>query len=148
MNNISEYKFLYGKAQKFENTNTYIFENNSKQRLIVSEKFGKFINGSTSKYLLFQFIHDKEIINQYIDRKSEEYKKMTNIRTVVDDLEGDMVQCTQCNTIIHKSSITSPKNDSCIYCDRYACKKCKKILPLAELDNNRLCEKCRGTIDE
>lgn len=144
MNNISDYKFLYGKAQKFDNTNTYIFENDSKDRIIVSEKFGKFINGSSSQYLLFQFINKDEIINQYIDRHSEEYKQMTNIRAVVDNLNDNVVQCTNCNTIVLKEQITSSRGDSCYYCDKYACKKCKKILPLIELDDNRLCEKCRG----
>lgn len=144
MREFKDYIFLYGKAQKYEDVNMYIFENEQKDRLIVSEKNGKFINGSVSQYLLFQFMEDKKEIKKYVDRKSDYFHELSNIRAVVDNLDGNVVQCTNCNTIVLKDKITSSRGDSCYYCDKYACKKCKKILPLIELDDNRLCEKCRG----
>lgn len=139
---FDDYKFKYGKA--YTDANVYIFEkennNTSDNYLKVSEKTGEFILGKKSNYLYF--CHDG--FAHYIDRKSDEYKNMPNIRNVIENIGVKLIQCKGCNTIVLENQITSTKQDKCFYCDMYVCKKCKKLKPLIELDENKLCEKCRN----
>lgn len=141
MGDFENFVFKYGKA--LSDANVYFFENDKKEILAISEKIGKFQNGEKSQYLLFEYCVGDEIIIDYVDRKSQEFLSLTNIRAVVDDL-GNTVQCKGCNHIVLKENITNAKGNTCIYCDKYACKKCRKMKPLIELDENRLCEKCRN----
>lgn len=145
MGGFDKYIFKYGKA--FSDSNMYIFENDKKEQLIISEKIGKFQNSDKSQYLLFEYTIGDIQFKNYVDRKSEEFISLTNIRPIVDNL-GNTVQCKGCNHIVLKENITNAKGDTCIYCDKYACKKCRKMKPLIELDENRLCEKCRNELKE
>ena len=133
--------FTYGKA--LQDANVFFFENDKKDKLTISEKVGKFQNGSKTQYLLFEYNISGIDFKTYIDRKSDEFLALTNIRPIVDNLNGIVRQCDGCKHIVLKENITNAKGDTCIYCDKYACKKCKKMKPLIELDENRLCEKCR-----
>lgn len=144
MGGFDNFIFKYGKA--FSDANMYVFENDKKEELVVSEKVGKFQDGNKSQYLLFEYTIDDIQFKNYVDRKSEEFLLLTNIRAIVDDL-GNTVQCKGCNHIVLKEDITNAKGDTCIYCDKYACKGCRKMKPLVELDENRLCEECRKKLE-
>lgn len=141
MNGFENFVFTYGKA--LQDANVFFFENDKKDKLTISEKVGKFQNGSKTQYLLFEYNISGIDFKTYIDRKSDEFLALTNIRPIVDNLNGIVKQCDGCKHIVLKENITNAKGDTCIYCDKYACKKCKKMKPLIELDENRLCEKCR-----
>lgn len=141
MNGFENFVFTYGKA--LQDANVFFFENDKKDKLTISEKVGKFQNGSKTQYLLFEYNISGIDFKTYIDRKSDEFLALTNIRPIVDNLNGIVRQCDGCKHIVLKENITNAKGDTCIYCDKYACKKCKKMKPLIELDENRLCEKCR-----
>ena len=141
MNGFENFVFTYGKA--LQDANVFFFENDKKDKLAISEKVGKFQNGSKTQYLLFEYNISGIGFKTYIDRKSDEFLALTNIRPIVDNLNGIVKQCDGCKHIVLKENITNAKGDTCIYCDKYACKKCKKMKPLIELDENRLCEKCR-----
>ena len=141
MNGFENFVFTYGKA--LQDANVFFFENDKKDKLAISEKVGKFQNGSKAQYLLFEYNISGVDFKTYIDRKSDEFLALTNIRPIVDNLNGIVKQCDGCKHIVLKENITNAKGDTCIYCDKYACKKCKKMKPLSELDENRLCEKCR-----
>lgn len=145
-NNFADFSFIYGRA--LSDTNVYIFENSKKDVLTISEKIGKFQKGSKSQYLLFSYIIGGEEVKEYIDRDSQDYRDMLNIRPIVDNLAGQMVQCKNCGHILDKSKIRSSNNDKCIYCDIYYCKKCRKAHPIIELDEDRLCERCRNGKEE
>lgn len=140
---FSNYNFKYGKS--YEDSNVYYFLTEDNKELRISEKVGKFVNGCVSQYLLFEYTNSRNReICEYIDRKTQDYKDMINIRPIVDNLNGITMQCTNCKTIVLKEQITSGKGDKCVYCDKYLCKKCKKFFPIIELDEDRLCEKCRS----
>lgn len=141
---FTQYNFKNGKS--YQGCNVYFFEDNNTNKLTVSEKIDNFENGSVSNYLLFEYDNGKTQTKSYIDRKSEEYKNLANIRNIVDNIGNIVVQCTGCNTIVLKDKITSGKGDRCIYCDKYACRNCKKLKPLIELDENRLCERCKNEL--
>lgn len=141
MNGFENFVFTYGKA--LQDANVFFFENDKKDKLAISEKVGKFQNGSKAQYLLFEYNISGIDFKTYIDRKSDDFLALTNIRPIIDNLNGIVKQCDGCKHIVLKENITNAKSDTCIYCDKYACKKCKKMKPLIELDENRLCEKCR-----
>lgn len=141
MGGFENFVFTYGKA--LQDANVFFFENDKKDTLTISEKVGKFQNGNKSQYLLFEYNISGIDFKTYIDRKSDDFLALTNIRPIVDNLNGIVKQCDGCKHIVLKENITNAKGDTCIYCDKYACKKCKKMKPLIELDENRLCEKCR-----
>ena len=142
MKNLEGFNFKYGRA--LDDANVYFFENDKGDKLTISEKIGKFQNGSKAQYLLFEINVDDMISTEYVCRKSQEFLELTNIRPIIDNINGIVQQCTGCNHIVMKDSITNAKGDTCVYCDKYACKKCKKMFPYIELDENRLCEKCRN----
>lgn len=142
MYNYSKFVFQYGKA--LNDSNVYAFLDGDNNSLIVSEKVGKFQNGNKTDYLLFELAIKDMQMKEYIYRKDEEYLKLNNIRPIVDNIGGMIKTCSGCGHIVLKENITSAKNDKCIYCDKYACKKCKKLYPMVELDDDRLCEKCRS----
>ena len=50
---LSDFKFQYGLA--LSNSRVYIFTNSKNQILTISEKVGKFINGDTTDYVLFEW---------------------------------------------------------------------------------------------
>lgn len=141
MGGFENFVFTYGKA--LQDANVFFFENDKKDTLTISEKVGKFQNGNKSQYLLFEYNISGIDFKTYIDRKSDDFLALTNIRPIIDNLNGIVKQCDGCKHIVLKENITNAKGDTCIYCDKYACKKCKKMKPLIELDENRLCEKCR-----
>lgn len=141
MEDFKEYQFLYGES--FDDSNLYVFQNESGMKIYVSEKLDKFIHGKSSKYLLFEIERKHDEIKEYIYRDSEEYNKMITIKPIVDNLGGITVQCSNCKKIVLKEQIRSLNNDKCVYCDLYMCKKCRKLKPLIELDSDRLCDKCR-----
>ena len=65
---LSDFKFQYGLA--LSNSRVYIFTNSKNQILTISEKVGKFINGDTTDYVLFQIDYGNGIIsNDYVYRK-------------------------------------------------------------------------------
>lgn len=137
---FSNYIFQYGKEHA--NSNIYVFQDSNGKKLYISEKIGKFENGEVSRYLLFEHeICDMKITN-YIDRKSDEFKSWTNIRPIVDNLEGILAVCQGCHTIVLKNQIVNSKGDKCVNCDLYMCKKCHKLFPLARLQD-RICDNCR-----
>lgn len=141
MGGFENFVFTYGKA--LQDANVFFFENDKKDTLTISEKVGKFQNGNKSQYLLFEYNISGIDFKTYIDRKSDDFLALTNIRPIIDNLNGIVKQCDGCKHIVLKENITNAKGNTCIYCDKYACKKCKKMKPLIELDENRLCEKCR-----
>ena len=141
MGSFENFVFTYGKA--LQDANVFFFENDKKDTLTISEKVGKFQNGNKSQYLLFEYNISGIDFKTYIDRKSDDFLALTNIRPIIDNLNGIVKQCDGCKHIVLKENITNAKGNTCIYCDKYACKKCKKMKPLIELDENRLCEKCR-----
>lgn len=134
------YKFIYGKV--YDDANVYIFQKSDNDKLYISEKIGVFETGETSRYLLFEYHIGDMVYKQYIDRQSEEFKQMTIIRPIIDNLNNIVTICQGCNTIVYSEDITSGKADKCKYCDMYLCKKCKKFYPLAMLED-RICENCR-----
>ena len=74
---LSDFKFQYGLA--LSNSRVYIFTNSKNQILTISEKVGKFINGDTTDYVLFQIDYGNGIIsNDYVYRKSEEFLNAYN----------------------------------------------------------------------
>ena len=137
-----KYIFKYGK--NLTDANVYFFKNDIGDELIISEKVGKFQNGNKSNYLLFEIYENNSVQKKYIDRKSDEYLNLTNIRPIVDNLGSIVKICSGCGHIVLKENITSAKGDKCIYCDKYACKKCKRLLPLVELNESRLCRNCEN----
>ncbi len=141
MSKFEKFNFIEGRTLK--DTNVYTFKDDKENYLIVSEKLGKFQKGNKTQYLLFTYTIGDEKINQYIDRKSQEFLDMKNIRPIVDNLNGLVVQCSGCGHIVAKDKIRNSNNSKCVYCDIYYCKKCRKAHPIIELDDNRLCEKCR-----
>lgn len=139
---LSDFKFQYGLS--LSNSRVYIFTNSKNQILTISEKVGKFINGDTTDYVLFQIDYGNGIIsNDYVYRKSEEFLNLINIRPIVDNLNGIVEICKNCGHIVLSEHIRSSNADKCIYCDKYLCRKCRKLYPLVELDENRLCSRCR-----
>lgn len=141
MGGFENFNFTYGKA--ISDANVFFFEDDKKNKLVISEKIGKFQNGDKAQYLLFEYTIDDINFKTYIDRKSQEFLELTNIRPIVDNLNGIVQQCNGCKHIVLKQDITNSRGDTCVYCDKYACKQCKRMIPLIELDENRLCEKCR-----
>lgn len=140
--NLNNFKFQYGLS--FTDSRVYVFTDGQKT-LSISEKTGKFINGDTPEYVLFQLDYGNGTVqNEYIHRRSDFYLNLVNIRPIVDNLNGIVEICKNCGHIVLSENITSSDNDKCIYCDKYLCKKCRKLYPLVELDENRLCSKCRG----
>lgn len=142
MMNLEGFNFQYGRA--LEDANVYFFENEKGDKLSISEKIGKFQEGNKAQYLLFEINVDNMISTEYIYRKSQEFLDLKNIRPIVDNVNGIVQQCNGCKHIVMKNCITNAKGDTCVYCDKYTCKKCKKMFPYIELDENRLCEKCRS----
>ena len=141
MGGFENYNFTYGKA--LNDANVFFFEDDKNNKLVISEKVGKFQNGDRTQYLLFEYIVDGKDYKIYIDRKSPEFLELSNIRPIVDNLNGITKQCEGCRHIVLKENITNAKGTTCIYCDKYACKKCKRMTPLIELDDNRLCPRCQ-----
>ena len=124
MGGFENFVFTYGKA--LQDANVFFFENDKKDTLTISEKVGKFQNGNKSQYLLFEYNISGIDFKTYIDRKSDDFLALTNIRPIIDNLNGIVKQCDGCKHIVLKENITNAKGDTCIYCDKYACKKCKK----------------------
>lgn len=144
MFDFSKYKFKQGKA--LTDANVYLFIDDKKNKLYVSQLKGKFQSGETSRYLKFDFMMDDESISFFVDRQSKEYKEYNNICPIIENYNGIVTQCKGCNTIVLSTDIKGSNNDKCIYCDIYICKKCRKMHPLVELDENRLCAKCRNEV--
>lgn len=144
MYNYSKFIFQYGKA--LNDSNIYIFLDEDNNALIVSEKVGKFQNGNKTDYLLFELAIKDMQMKEYIYRKDEEYLKLNNIRPIVDNIGGIIKTCSGCGHIVLKENIKSTKGDKCIYCDKYACKKCRKLYPIVELNEDRLCERCKNDL--
>lgn len=141
MKYLKDFKFIKGK--KFSEDINYYFKDCNNRELIISRKTGKFINNSESDYLLFTIIDNGEEFSKfYMYKNSEEFKSLTNIYPIVFNLGNITSFCSGCNTIVLKEQIMSIKNDKCVYCDLYACRGCKKMFPMIQLDKNRLCERC------
>lgn len=137
--------FKFDSGLSFIDSRVYSFTDNKGNELIISEKVGNFINGDTSDYLLFQIDFSfGETLSYYVSKKSDLYLNLPNISAIIGNLNGIVKVCRGCGHIVLSEDITGSNDDKCIFCDKYLCKKCRRLYTLRELDENRLCKKCRS----